>query len=183
MKYFFYSLNPIKISDLSSDELQISVTNSFDSEITVSFNESTIKILPNDGASFISTLDNMECFEIVTPNDLSILRYFFIKYGILFYDEEYHSIVEYLDKNEDELLFDNTLREYIFNCMLHYGIIKNIEELNEKVMGDERKMFFNEYYVQVGLLVRLKRMRRQLFFMKVKYFFRTIFNKIKNIFN
>lgn len=177
MRYFFYTLNPIKISDLSNNELTISVKDSFDSEIIVSYKNSSIKLVPDNGVSFISTMDEIKCFEILTPEDLSVLKYLYIHNNVLFYDEGYKLNIEYLDPQKEEIIYNNTLREYISDCMLHFGIVKDIKEINKHIMGDERNHFFNTYYIHVGMRERLKRMRRELFLLRIKNFF----NNIRNI--
>ena len=181
MRYYFYALNPLSISNITDNELDISVENSFSGEIIVKFGESAIKLLPKDGAEYISTLDNLYLFEIVTPNDLSILRYLYVKYRLLFYDDEYVSIVNFLKKSNEPEIYDNTLREYVVDCMLHYGIVKDIKEINYDIMGDERVNFFNLYYVHMGMHIKLKRMRRELLFTKIKMCYKGIVEKIKNI--
>ena len=182
MRYYFYSLNPLSVSDIMDNELDISVKNSFNTEIFIKFGDSVIKLTPNDGAEYISTLDKLHSFEIVTPDDLSILRYLYVKYGLLFYDDEYISIVNFLNKDKEPEIYDNTLREYIVDCMLHYGIVRDINEINRDIMGDERVNFFNLYYVHMGMHIKLKRMRRELLFTKIKIYFNGIKSKLKSIF-
>lgn len=178
MYYFFYTLKPVHISDLSGDDINVSLENSFGPEIILTFRNSSIRIVPKEGEEFVSDHDVLGRFEILTPNDITILKYLYENHNVLFYDEQILEDLEFFNPEKDKKFYDNTLREYIVDCMLFHGMDESVESINLRTTGYEHRPFVDEYYVRMGMYVRLQRMKRQLFWSKVKLFFKKILNKI-----
>ena len=165
-KWYFYNLN-LPITYFMEDEnLNYKIDGN---NLELSYGTSYIKIINIDYAS----KDPIE-FIIYDYNDISILKYLFKKYNIMFYDENYINEVRFLDENKYNIFYKHVLHEYIYNCMLHHGIIKNITELN-KIYNEE---FFSPSIVESALYLKLKNAKKEY----RREVIREFFNKIKRIF-
>ncbi len=165
--FTFYKTDLLIGSMVVDTHITMSIEDSFDKEITLSYGNSKIKLLPKEGDTFISTMEPFRCFEII-GDDLTIIKYLFEKYGLMFYSDEYKELVEYLDEEKDSDYYDQIIRKHIVETMVHYGIVSEIGVFGEK--------FFNPYTIHDANILRYKRMRRDLLWCKIKLFFKKIFS-------
>lgn len=166
-KRFVFYKPKININILKNDNFIHMSTDSFSEEIVLTYENSSIRLLSQNNNTYITTLEPFGQFEII-GYDLSILKYLFEKYGLMFYSDEYVELVEYLDKEKDSVYYDQIIRKHIVETMVHYGIVTETGVFSGK--------FFNPYIIHDANILRYKRMRRDLLWCKIKLFFKKIFS-------
>lgn len=129
--------------------------------------DSENKIIEND-----ETIPS--AFFLITDNH-EILKFLFKKYKLLFCDDGYESLVSYLNPEKHHKYYINIINEYIFECMLHLGVIDDVKDIEQHVYDGEK--FFEEYIIKKGQILRYKIIRWVYFKHKIKFFFRQFFRK------
>lgn len=186
-KFYFYSSNFLTIESIVSivnRNYPRNILNAFayEDHIKLILDDSytVLKLLPCDTKDSIKIYDIPFKFEI-DGDDMRILAVLFSEVGLLFYDEDYKESIEFLDEEKDRRYYDILLREYITNCMIHYGVIKSMDDINEKLYGNSHR-FYNEYEVDKAKYIQIKRIESELkktkiaiFFNKIKRFFKKLF--------
>lgn len=165
--FTFYKTELLIGSMVVDPNITMSIEDSFDKEITLSYGNSKIKLLPKEGDTFITTMEPFRCFEVI-GDDLTILKYLFEKYGLMFYSDEYKEMVEYLNDEKDFEYYNQIIKKHIVETMVHYGVVTDISVFGEN--------FFKPYIIHDANVLRYKRMRRDLLWCKIKLFFKKIFS-------
>ena len=127
------------------------------------------------GLMIEDTNDILAGFFIVSDT-YEILKYLYVKHKLLFMDQDFTSLVSYLDPVKHYKYYTNIINEYAYECMLHMGIINDVKDIEKHVY--EGKQFFNTYIIEKGQMIRYKIIRWVTFKNKVKNNFKKIWNII-----
>lgn len=148
--------------------------------LSLKYRESEIIPINQNGLIVEDTNDILAGFFIVSET-YEILKYLYIKHKLLFMDQDFMSLVSYLDPVKHYKYYTNIVNEYTYECMLHMGIINDVKDIENHVY--DGKPFFNIYVIEKGQIIRYKIIRWVNFKTKIKTFFKKIINifKLKKI--
>lgn len=141
-KYYFLEFD-YKLDDIINDDnnILLEVNEKTGEYILIYKNSRITLIMSEDGGDVIGFTLNSE--------DVLILRILFLKYGIYFYDEGVSKYLSFLNQKKDGLYIKNILFYYSYECMLHLGIIHNLEEFQNKICGKFK--CFDEKIIHKGM--------------------------------
>lgn len=173
-KTFYFYTNDVKIKEVLNDvKIKLS-TDSFDTQIELKYGDGGIILFPSNNTTFVTVLERFGKFQLIDENKIEVLKYLFDEYGLMFYDGEYTDVVSFLSEDGDSILYNAVLRNYVLDCLLHYGIINERHPLNKEL--------YNETAIEMAHIKRYRRMLLKLQWLKIKRFFLRLIVKIKNVF-
>lgn len=167
-KIFLISNNRLTIKEIieKSDGL-LQVSKKYDS-FSLIYKKSEIIPL-NEKGLMIENEDEILAGFFIVSDTYEILKYLYKKHKIMFMDQDFKTLVSYLDPVKHYKYYTNIINEYTYECMLHMGIINDIKDIEKHVYNG--RQFFNEYTIEQGQIIRYKIIR-----------WITLKNKIKNFF-
>ena len=143
--------------------------------LSLKYRESEIIPINQKGLMIVDTNDILAGFFIVSET-YEILKYLYVKHKLLFMDQDFTSLVSYLDPVKHYKYYTNIINEYTYECMLHMGIINDVKDIENHAYNG--RQFFNNYTIEKGQIIRYKIIRWVTFKNKVMNFFKKIWNII-----
>ena len=168
-KIFLISNNRITIKEIiekSNGRLQVS--KKYDS-FSIVYKNSEIIPLNEKGLTIENQNEILAGFFIVSDT-YEIMKYLYKKHKIIFMDQDFKTLVSYLNPVKHYKYYTNIINEYACECMIHMGIVNDVKDIENHVY--DGKPFFNNYIIEKGQIIRYKIIRWINFKTKIKAFFK-----------
>ena len=175
-KIFLISNNRLPIKEIiekSGGLLQVS--KKYDSFSLIYKNSEIIPL--NEKGLMIENEDEILAGFFIVSDTYEILKYLYKKHKIIFMDQDFKTLVSYLDPIKHYKYYTNIINEYAYECMLHMGIVNDVKDIENHVY--DGKPFFNNYIIEKGQIIRYKIIRWINFKTKIKAFFKKFINIFK----
>lgn len=175
-KIFLISNNRLTIKEIieKSDGL-LQISKKYDSFSLVYKNSEIIPL--NEKGLMIENEDEILAGFFIVSDTYEILKYLYKKHKIMFMDQDFKTLVSYLDPVKHYKYYTNIINEYACECMIHMGIVNDVKDIENHVY--DGKPFFNIYVIEKGQIIRYKIIRWVNFKTKIKTFFKKIINIFK----
>ena len=175
-KIFLISNNRLTIKEIieKSDGL-LQVSKKYDSFSLVYKNSEIIPL--NEKGLMVENENEILAGFFIVSDTYEILKYLYKKHKIMFMDQDFKTLVSYLDPVKHYKYYTNIINEYASECMMHMGIVNDIKEIENHVYGG--KPFFDIYVIEKGQIIKYRRTKWINIKSKIKNFFKKFVNIFK----